>query len=362
MLDVTLAQAGPIELDAHLQCAAGELLALVGPSGAGKSTVLRAIAGLTRVSRAAVRVGQVLWQDTHTGVWLDARERRVGMVFQSYALFPHLTVLDNVAEPLFRLPRDERHALAANALARVNLSGFESRRPGQLSGGQQQRVALARALVREPEVLLLDEPFAAVDQTTRERLYEELAELRAGLQIPVVLVTHSLHEAELLADRMVVLRRGKTLQSGRPAEVLSRPESEEVARLVGFSNVFTSAIGRVDAAAGLAWLSLGKAELPVALRSGMARGQTVRWGIASGDVGIIKDGRRAMGDGHLVEATLERAVVLGESVRLGLRVEGAGLIKAVVTQRFAERADLTEGKAMRLELPAGRLLVFEPAA
>jgi molybdate transport system ATP-binding protein len=359
MLDVALFQSGPIALDARLQCAAGELLALVGPSGAGKSTVLRAIAGLARVNQARVCVGEMCWQDTSAQVWLAPRKRPVGMVFQSYGLFPHLSVLENVAEPLFSLAREARHARAAEALARVNLSGFESRRPDQLSGGQQQRVALARALVREPQVLLLDEPFAAVDQSTRERLYEELAELRASLKIPVVLVTHSLLEAELLADRMVVLRRGKTLQAGPPADVMSRPESREVARLVGFSNIFESTITRVDGAAGQAWIALGGIEISIPWRQGMTATHKVHWGIAAGDVAVIKEGRTAQDPLREVGATLERAVVLGDSVRLGLRVEGAGLIRAVVTRRFAERSSLCEGSRVRIELPVDRLQVFE---
>ena len=223
MLQVQLRQDGPIALDASLRCRAGELLALVGPSGAGKSTILRAIAGLTRVEHGQVSVDGECWQDSDSGVWLDSRRRQLGMMFQSYALFPHLSVIDNVAEAVHHLPRAERRQQAAATLAKVRLSGLEDRRPNQLSGGQQQRVALARALVRQPKVLLLDEPFSSVDQATRERLYEELAELRGSLQIPVVLVTHSMLEAQLLANRMVVLRKGRTLQEGTPTQVLSRP-------------------------------------------------------------------------------------------------------------------------------------------
>lgn len=382
MLSVTLRQAGPIALDAQLSCAAGELLALVGPSGAGKSTILRAIAGLSRVSQAQVNVGSACWQDSERGLWLDARARRVGMVFQGYGLFPHLNVLENVAEAVFQLPRAERHGRAAEALKRVRLAGLEERLPHQLSGGQQQRVALARALVREPEVLLLDEPFAAVDQMTRERLYEELAELRSGLKVPVVLVTHSLVEAQLLADRMVVLRHGKTLQHGTPTAVLSRPHTEEVARLVGFGNVFETEVlaveSAVDTAAGHAplrrtvWVAAAAShgpgvaspvqglglDLPASVQGHIEPGQRLRWGIALGEVVVLKDGRAPDDPCQCAEVQLEKAVALGESVRLTFAMGGLKL-RAAVTARFFERSGMTEGQWLKVELPRSKLVVFE---
>lgn len=380
MLSVSLRQQGPIALDAQLNCAAGELLALVGPSGAGKSTILRAIAGLNRVSQASVTVGANCWQDSVSGHWLDPRARRVGMVFQGYGLFPHLSVLENVAEAVFQLPRAERHARAAAALARVRLTGLEARLPHQLSGGQQQRVALARALVREPEVLLLDEPFAAVDQMTRERLYEELAELRSGLKVPVVLVTHSLVEAQLLADRMVVLRHGKTLQQGSPAAVLSRPDTEEVARLVGFGNVFESTVLAVEPGEitgsgpqnDLVWVAVAQAtvgnsvqpasrlglNLPAALRGRIRPGQSLRWGIALGEVVVLKGGRAPDDPDQAVDVVLNKAVALGDSVRLTFAM-GSKVLRAAVPARFFERSGMREGDALKVELPRSKLVVFK---
>lgn len=360
MLDVQLSQIGPIPMKARLQCAAGELLALVGPSGAGKSTILRAIAGLTRVRHGKVLVNGESWQDSADGTWLEARQRRLGMVFQSYALFPHLSVLDNVAEALQHMPRAERREHAAQALTRVHLAGLELRRPAQLSGGQQQRVALARALVREPKVLLLDEPFASVDQLTRERLYEELSELRAGLSIPVVLVTHSMLEAQLLADRMVVLQQGKTLQAGPPAEVLGRPVSEEVARLVGFGNLFQTEVLDVDRAQGVAWVKWGRdARVALNISRRVARGDKLQWGIAAGDVTIVKAGRQAASDAQVLTAILEKSIAFGDSVNLMLRSQdGSQRLRAVATKRFFERAGLLTGGPVRVELSLDRILVF----
>jgi molybdate transport system ATP-binding protein len=250
-LEVDVAQSRPIPLAARLACARGEVLALVGPSGSGKSTILRTIAGVYAPERGRIDAGGRTWLDTAAGVRLPARERRVGFVFQHYALFPHLTAEENVLQALSHVPAGERRARARSLLERTHLAGLEARRPAQLSGGQQQRVAVARALARDPAVLLLDEPFSAVDQATREKLYEELASLRRGLNIPMVLVTHALAEAAMLSDRMSILHRGTTLQAGAPHEVMTRPANPLVARLVGLKNIFTAEVVDHDAGRGV---------------------------------------------------------------------------------------------------------------
>jgi molybdate transport system ATP-binding protein len=224
-LTVTLRAEGPIPLHLSFKVAAGEVLALVGPSGAGKSTALRAIAGLWQPQDALVAVGKTIWQDTARGVCLPTHQRAVGMVFQSYALFPHLTALGNLMLAMGHLPKAARPAAAATLLARVGLAGFEGRYPADLSGGQQQRAAIARALARDPKVLLLDEPFSAVDRPTREGLYETLQSLRSALAIPTVLVTHDMIEAQRLADRMVVIDAGRVVSSGTATEVLCDPRA-----------------------------------------------------------------------------------------------------------------------------------------
>jgi molybdate transport system ATP-binding protein len=218
-LSVALQATAPIPLDLSFQVEPGEMLALVGPSGAGKSTVLRSIAGLWRPERGRVAVAGETWLDTATGVNLPPYRRHAGVVFQSYALFPHMTAAGNVMAAMAR----PRRAEAARLLDLVNLHGLADRRPAELSGGQQQRVAVARALAREPRVLILDEPFSAVDRATRERLQDEILALRAHLGMPVVLVTHDLNEAQLLADRMVVIDRGRAVRFGTTAAVMADP-------------------------------------------------------------------------------------------------------------------------------------------
>ena len=185
-LQVQVEQASPMPLSGAFGCAAGELLALVGPSGAGKTSLLRLMAGLLRPRQGRVSVDGEVWVDTATGQWLAPQQRHVGLVFQHYALMPHLDACDNVALSLLHLPKAQRQAQARRWLDHVGLDAAQQqRRPAALSGGQQQRVAMARALARQPRLLLLDEPFAAVDQMTRQGLYRLLADLRRTTEASV---------------------------------------------------------------------------------------------------------------------------------------------------------------------------------
>ena len=220
-LEVMARAQAPIPLDVAFRAEPGELLALVGHSGSGKTTLLRTIAGLWRPGVARVVVAGTTWLDTAAGVDLPTYRRRVGIVFQNYALFPHMTAVQNVMAAMDRADPAE----AARLLDLLNLQGLADRRPAQLSGGQQQRVALARALARKPQALLLDEPFSAVDRATREKLHAEIIALRAHLAMPVVLVTHDMNEAQLLADRMVVIERGRVVHEGTTAQVMTDPEA-----------------------------------------------------------------------------------------------------------------------------------------
>ncbi len=319
MLEVRLSQSAPLHLDVELECKPGETLALVGPSGSGKSTILKAIAGIYRGASGRVAVDGEAWLDSTAGISWPARRRRTGFVFQSYALFPHLSAFENVLEAVPPGPRPRRERRAAELLTAVNLEGFSARRPGRLSGGQQQRVALARALARDPRVLLLDEPFSAVDQVTRERLYEELASLRGQLTIPVVLVTHSLHEAAMLADRMTVLHQGVTLQSGTPHEVMTRPVSREVARLVAIKNIFEGTIAAHDRAGGRSILDWQGLALELALQPQLAPGTACTWVIPPSQVIIHRRDKPSTGErGNPVACRLLRMMALGETVALTL--------------------------------------------
>jgi molybdate transport system ATP-binding protein len=220
----------------------GTVLGVLGPNGAGKSTLLRTVAGLEELSTGTVGVGVHAWQQS--GLFVPAEQRRAGVVFQDYRLFPHLDVLDNVAFAS-RSGGSGRAASRAHAhqwLERLGLAQLAGRRPHQLSGGQSQRVALARALALEPEVLLLDEPMAALDAGARIDVRTFLRAHLADFAGPVVLVTHDPLEAMVLADRLLVLEAGRMVQRGSPAEVARRPASSYVARLVGL-NLWAGTLG-----------------------------------------------------------------------------------------------------------------------
>jgi len=202
-----------------------ETIAVVGPSGAGKTSLLRTIAGLEPPQRGRITLAEEVWLDTDSGVRLSPESRRVGYLPQDYGLFPHLTVAKNVR---FAAKRNR-----PDLLERLGIAHLAGARPPQLSGGERQRVALARALAREPRVLLLDEPFAALDTTTRSQVRDELAEELRKLGLPALLVTHSFEDACALAKRIAVLDNGVVAQFATPAELLRRPANSTVAALTG---------------------------------------------------------------------------------------------------------------------------------
>jgi molybdate transport system ATP-binding protein len=206
------------------------ITALFGPSGAGKSLTLRSIAGLAAPAGRIEVSGRVLL-DTAAGVDVPPRERRIGYLFQQYALFPHLSVERNVGYGVQGVPRPERAARVAGLLSLVGLDGFAARSPRELSGGQQQRVALARALAPRPDLLLLDEPFAALDLRVRRRVRAELRQIHAVTRTPMLLVTHDLAEVRQLADSIVVLDGGRVLGAGPTGPVLAQREGP-VAELI----------------------------------------------------------------------------------------------------------------------------------
>ncbi|MEJ3745430.1 ABC transporter ATP-binding protein [Actinomycetes bacterium KLBMP 9797] len=286
-----------------LTVAAGELLVVLGPSGAGKSTVLRAIAGLQPVSGGRVLIGG---RDVTR---LRPGRRNVSMVFQSYALFPHLTVAENIAfGPIVRdVPRAVARERAAAAAATVGCAHLLDRRPGQLSGGERQRVALARALVREPDVCLLDEPLSNLDAELRVEMRGELKALHARVRRTMVHVTHDQVEALVLGDRIVVLRDGRVEQIGTPDQIWRTPATMFVARFVG-SPAMTLLPGPV-----------------LGLRDGV---------LAGARPGAVRLGPDARKDPSLASsAIVERIEVVGEDAHVYLRLDGHPLVARVPADR-----------------------------
>ena len=351
MLSVDVQQDGPVPLAARFDCQAGELVALVGPSGSGKSTLLRCIAGLMHPSTGRIACDAQTWLDSARGVRVAPQRRRVGLVFQHYALFPHLSAQRNVA---LASGRADPLGHAAQLLARLGLAGLGERRPAELSGGQQQRVALARALAREPDVLLLDEPFSAVDQPARHELYRELAELHRSVALPIVLVTHDLHEARRLADRMVILDRGVTLQQGTPAQVLAQPRNARVAELVGIQNHFDGVFRRGDEPGWgrLQWGAAGGAELRVRDKRRIEDEASVTWVIPAEHIGVH---RSAPAGPNVQPARLVEALPLGDIALCRFELQAGGaVVQLHQTTAQLQRGELVVGGELFLQLdPAG---------
>ena len=352
-LIVTAQQAGPIPLNASFRCAPGELLALVGPSGSGKTTLLRTIAGLYQPQRGQVSCAGATWFLAQGGqrLSLTPQPRQIGMVFQDYALFPHLTALQNVQLAMGHLPRAQRLEQAAQWLTKVRLEGLEARYPSELSGGQRQRVALARALAREPQALLLDEPFSAVDQVTRRRLQRELALLRQHISIPIILVTHDLDEANALADQICVLHNGVSLQQGTPEVLFRRPASPLVARLLDRHNVFTGQVVETVHGRRLQW-----GEWLLEVSEGIAQcevGESLAWYLPPSDIVLHRRGRPSQGEReNPVAATVSEMVVLGGMTSISLRVSHGDMLRFDIATHAAKRNQLSLGKRVHVSLLA----------
>jgi molybdate transport system ATP-binding protein len=295
-----------------------------------------------------------VWFEPACGIDVPTHRRGVGMVFQTYALFPHMTALDNVRAALNHLPSASRADRARELLALVHLSGLEGRRPAELSGGQQQRVALARALAREPKALLLDEPFSAVDQMTREQLKIELVALRAALRMPIVLVTHDLDEALALADRICVLYRGRSLQTGRPDELRLRPVSPTVARLVGQTNIFDGTLhsrASLGRPGRLGWCG---GTLEVAETGDWPAGARVAWMVAADHIVLHRRGRPSLGEReNPVAGIVANMAVLGEQTAVMVRV--ADQREAVLNFRLPTHAARRNGLAHGAEVTVSLL-------
>ncbi|TVQ66907.1 MAG: ABC transporter ATP-binding protein [Oceanospirillales bacterium] len=358
-LEASLRSKGQIPLEIDLHCAPGEILALIGPSGSGKTTFLRSLAGLYNELEGYVRCQGRFWLNSQERICLKPEQRRVGMVFQQYALFPHLNALDNLLLAMTHLPKSDRQFRALAMLERVNLAGLENRLPHQLSGGQRQRVALARALASEPDLLLLDEPFSAVDQVTRFRLRRELARLRKQIDIPILLVTHDLDEAMQLSDRICVLHHGELLQVVSPRELMQRPVSPDVARLLGLQNIFSGRVMEVEQDSLL--LDWDGCSIRIAQSASYELGQQVSWIAPPQSILLQRPDRPVQGDSeNPVAGTLTELVVMGPhaSVRVTPNHAPELPLSFFIPLHYVERQQLHEGMAVSLSLKVHSLHVF----
>jgi sulfate transport system ATP-binding protein len=318
--------------DVSFEVEDGSLVALLGPSGSGKSTLLRILAGLESSDSGSV------WFDEEAATDLHARVRGVGFVFQHYALFRHLSVAQNIGFGL-SVRGVDKNVIARKVkelLALTGLSGLEERFPSQLSGGQRQRVALARALAPEPKLLLLDEPFGAVDAKVREELRQWLRRLHDEVGVTSIFVTHDQEEAFAVADKVLVFHRGKVEQNGAPMDILDRPETEFVARFVGEVNVFPAKIAGDIASTG-ALSARVSGSLPVGAAHLVIRAYDLK--LWREDPGI---------------ATVQRVVTFGDRVRVQAEVDGAGPIVAFFPRRSSLLRGIEPGCRAQIEVTTAR--------
>jgi molybdate transport system ATP-binding protein len=349
-LQVELHNTTPMRLAAAFDCSPGEVVALVGPSGSGKTSLLRAVAGLLRTKnlRGRITVGDCAWFDSDKGIDWSPQQRHAGFVFQHYALFPHLGAMQNA---LIAAGTTGARSRLPELFERLGLKGLEQRRPAELSGGQQQRVALARALAREPKVLLLDEPFSAVDAPARQALYREVAALRQSLATPIVLVTHDLGEARRLADRVVILDAGETLQTGTPSRVFASPRNARVAELVGIQNHFSGHFRKQQPGwARLDWGDSGAVGLRVLDKNRIDDGAAVTWVVAGERIDLLPDGA---GEQNLLRCRIEELLSLGETSLCTLQPELLPGERVTLTLASAQLRALgvAAGSWLRLAIP-----------
>ncbi|HOM27889.1 MAG TPA: spermidine/putrescine ABC transporter ATP-binding protein PotA [Deltaproteobacteria bacterium] len=305
----------------------GEFLTLLGPSGCGKTTVLRLIAGFETLTSGEIYMNGARLNGT------PPNKRNVNTVFQSYALFPHMNVFDNIAFGL-RMKKCEEGLVrrqVGEALEIVKMSGLENRMPHQLSGGQQQRVAMARAIVNKPQVLLLDEPLSALDYRLRQEMEIELKRIHRQLGITFVFVTHDQEEAISMSDRIAVMNRGAIEQVGTPIEIYEEPENMFVARFVGEINVFDGVVREVNN--GGATVEIQGRLFPVQNRKNLGPGRAVKVLLRPEDIQVAIEGEWTEGEPYLA-GSVEEVIYKGKTVDLVVRLDNKESIN--VTQFFNE--------------------------
>jgi iron(III) transport system ATP-binding protein len=323
----------------------GEFFTLLGPSGCGKSTTLNCIAGLEQPTSGAISVGDTPFVDTEKKLFVPPEGRNLGMVFQSYALWPHKTIAANLAMPLQirKVDKAERRRLIDDALDKVGLLHLRERYPHQMSGGQQQRVALARALVYSPSVLLLDEPLSNLDAKLREQARAWLKRLQEDLGITTVYVTHDQDEALALSDRIAVMSNGHMLQVGTPQEIYETPATAEVAAFVGRCNFLKATVTETTRNGAVLKLEANGQRLTVTTARSLSTGENVTVAVRPERLGVLAaDGKAAPG------ANVISAEVLTTSY-LGSRFEYDLKVGDLVVQVVSDHGGLTGPVSLAVE-------------
>ncbi len=358
MLSIRIEHDTPI-LGVDFELPVGTLSAIVGPSGSGKTSVLRAVAGLLATRHSLISFDKDIWADTATRYFRPAHQRPLGFVSQTFGLFPHLTAAENVEAALIHLPRHERRREGQNCLDVVGIGDLAGRRPNELSGGQSQRVAMARALARKPRLLLLDEPFSALDHSTRKRLRVELKRLQDALAMTVLFVTHDLDEAAELSQTMVLLRRGQVVQQGPTRELLRRPSTVEAARLMNFANLAKAQW--VDSDTSGITLRWGDVLLKAEAGPKSQPDDPIYWTIRTSDVFLVKDDRpNEPSLGTILSAEVVEVIEMGGSALVSVTVARSGgeILRLQLRPGALHRHNVSKGSQIRIALHAQAVVLL----
>ena len=329
-------------LDARFSAAPG-ITMVFGESGSGKTTMLRCLAGLRRPDGGHIAIGDRVIFDADRRVDVAVRHRRLGYVFQHLALFPHMTVEQNLHYGLAGLDLPARRSRTASIAESFRIAHLLHRKPGEISGGERQRTALARSLVTDPRLLLLDEPLSALDHVTQSRIIEDLRAWNAAREIPILYVTHSHREVFALGEHVIVLQHGKILAEGSPQEVLETPAHESLAQLAGFENFFDATVTslRADGGTMRCRLADGQTELEVPLAR-TEPGAAVRIAVRAGDILLSTEEPRGLSARNVLPGTIA-----------SIQREGATVI-LIVSAGCPFEVHLTPGAAESLQLTSGR--------
>jgi len=336
------ADSAPFLLDVSLQVPAG-ITILFGPSGAGKSTLLDCIAGLVRPDAGRIAVSEEVLFDSQAGVNRSPQTRRIAYVFQTLALFPHLSAVENVAYGLASLPHAESTARVEEIMKAFRVDKLRARKPAEISGGERQRIALARSLVTQPRVLLLDEPLSGLDAELKSAIVEDLRAWNAERRIPILYVTHTREEVDALGERVIAMDHGRVIGTGTPFDVLEAPRHKRLAQAAGFENLLSGTVVDLREADGVMRVRLNNSHCEIEVPLGYAAaGDRVLVAIRAGDILLATSQPRDLSARNVIE---------GKIVAMELR---GTLVRARVDCGTQFIVHLTPGAVRTLELAEGR--------
>ncbi|HZC45473.1 MAG TPA: molybdenum ABC transporter ATP-binding protein [Candidatus Acidoferrum sp.] len=346
-------------LDAGFEASAGFTM-LLGPSGAGKTTLLNCIAGLVRPDAGRIALDTRVLFDSDARIDLPAAERRLGYVFQNLALFPHLTVAQNVQYGIAKMPAADRRDRMMTMLESFRIAHLIARKPGEISGGERQRVALARSLVTNPAALLLDEPLTALDNATKSKILDDLRAWNAAHEIPILYVTHSAEEAFALGERVVVLEGGRILAQGMPQHVLTTPRHETIAQVVGFENVFDATVKSIAETQGTMLCQLNGCNTQLEVPLGHAApGDRVRIAIRAGDIIVAASHPQGLSARNSISAQV--LSIRREGVRVIVMLVAGATFEVHLTPAAIDELNLESGKQVWLVIKTYSCNLVEPS-